>query len=121
VIAPSERTKVYLCTRVTDMRKSFNGLIALTRHVIDQDPLSGHWFVFVNRNRDYLKLLYYADGGYCLWCKRLEQGRFSRVASVEDSVQLSHTQLLMWINGIALEQRGQQKRYRAPATTNSQV
>ena len=57
------RDRIYLCTQPTDMRKSFDGLIALTQHVIEQDPLSGYWFVFVNHNRDYLKLLYYNRGG----------------------------------------------------------
>jgi transposase len=59
-------TRIYLWTQPTDTRKSFDGLIALTRHLIEQDPLSGYWFVFVNRNRDYLKLLYYSRGGYCV-------------------------------------------------------
>ena len=103
------------------MRKSFDGLIALTRHLIEQDPLSGYWFVFVNRNRDYLKLLYYSKGGYCLWCKRLEKGRFSIIPSQGHSVQLSHTQLMMWIDGIALESRAQQKRYSKPSHSNPVV
>lgn len=111
MLVPSASTRVYVCTHATDMRKSFDGLIAMTKHVIEQDPLSGHWFVFVNRNRNYLKLLCYAQGGYCLWCKRLEQGRFSILPGTGNSVSLSATQLMMWIDGIALEQRSQAKRY----------
>lgn len=114
MITHFDEARIYLCTQPTDMRKSFDGLIALTRHVIEQDPLSGYWFVFVNRNRDYLKLLYYNRGGYCLWCKRLEKGRFSVIPSNGNSVQLTHTQLMMWIDGIALESRAQQSRYSRP-------
>lgn len=106
--------KVYLYTQSTDMRKSFDGLIALTRNVIRLDPLSGCYFVFVNRNRNYFKILHYEGGGYCLWCKRLEQGRFAIVSGHGHSVELSYTQLMMWIDGIALDSRAQQKRYSRP-------
>lgn len=70
----SPDTRVFVCARPTDMRKSFNGLFALTKTVLDQDPLSGHLFVFVNRKRDFVKALYFERGGLCLWAKRLEQG-----------------------------------------------
>lgn len=121
MLMPTGNAKVYLCTQVTDMRKSFNGLIAMTSHVIQQNPLSGHLFVFVNRTRDYIKILYYTNGGYCLWCKRLERGRFSVIPSTGNSIQLSHTQLMMWIDGIALEQRHQGRRYSVPQSVDAQV
>lgn len=114
-------TKVFLCTRVTDMRKSFNGLIGLTRTVIEQDPQSGHLFVFVNRRRDYAKALYFSRGGYCLWAKRLEQGCFANISGNESVVILNDTQLMMWLDGIALEQRGQQKRYNRDAISLNTV
>lgn len=108
--------KVYLCTEPTDMRKSFTGLVALTKNVIKQNPTSGHLFVFVNRSRNYTKALYYSHGGYCLWAKRLEQGRFSVVHSSHDQpvATLSDTQLMMWIDGISLDHRQQKKRYKLP-------
>lgn len=59
-----------------DMRKSFDGLIALTRGVLAEDPLSGSLFVFFNRRRNYLKLVYWDRTGFCLFAKRLERGRF---------------------------------------------
>ena len=121
MLMPPGNAKVYLCTQVTDMRKSFNGLVAMTSHVIQQDPLSGHLIVFVNRTRDYIKILYYTNGGYCLWCKRLEQGRFSVIPSSGNSVQISHTQLMMWIDGIALEQRHQGRRYSVPQSVDTRV
>lgn len=93
------------------MRKSFDGLFALTRSVLEQNPLSGHLFVFVNRKRDYAKILYFERGGLCLWAKRLEQGRFATLNAQGDVAPLSDTQLMMWLDGIGLEQRKQLKRF----------
>jgi len=104
-------TKVFLCTRVTDMRLGFNGLIGLTRTLLEQDPQSGDLFVFVNRRADYAKVLYFARGGFCLWAKRLEQGCFAKITSNNCVVVLNDTQLMMWLDGIGLDQRRQQKRY----------
>jgi len=104
-------TRVFVSTKPTDMRKSFDGLYALTKSVLEQDPLSGHLFVFVNRKRDYAKILYFERGGLCLWAKRLEQGHFANLVGDNGVASLSDTQLLMWLDGIALEQRRQLKRY----------
>lgn len=93
------------------MRKSFDGLYALTKSVLEQDPLSGHLFVFVNRKRDYAKILYFERGGLCLWAKRLEQGHFAQLVGDNGTVSLSDTQLMMWLDGIGLEQRQQLKRF----------
>ena len=58
------------------MRKSFRGLSALVRNQLKYDPLSGQYFVFVNRRKTQMKMLYFNRTGYCLWAKRLEQGPF---------------------------------------------
>jgi transposase len=73
-LPPSVQLSV--CTEPTDMRKSFDGLAALVEHVLEQDPLSGHLFCFFNRRGDRCKILWYDHGGYALFCKRLERGRF---------------------------------------------
>ena len=106
-------TRVFLCLKPTDMRKSFDGLIAATKAVIGQDPLSGHLFVFVNRKADYAKCLYWSRGGYCLWAKRLEAGRFAKVAATgaTNAVSMTDTQLLMWLDGIELDRTTQRKRF----------
>jgi transposase len=95
------------------MRKSFNGLYALTKTVLEQDPLSGHLFVFVNRKRDMLKALYFERGGLCLWAKRLEQGQFATLVADGHVAKLTDTQLLMWLDGIGLDNRNQLKRFTA--------
>ena len=104
-------TRVFVSTDPTDMRKSFDGLYALTKTVLEQDPLSGHLFVFVNRKRDYAKILYFERGGLCLWAKRLEQGQFAKLSGGHGVATLSDTQLMMWLDGIGLEQRKQLKRF----------
>lgn len=95
------------------MRKSFDGLIAATKTLIGQDPLSGHLFVFVNRKADYAKCLYWARGGYCLWAKRLEAGRFAKVVSESSThvVAMTDTQWMMWLDGIELDRLRQRKRF----------
>jgi transposase len=73
---PEARVRVFLHGQPVDLRKSFDGLIALTRRALGQDPLSGHVFAFVNRRGNYLKALYFDRSGFCLWAKRLERGQF---------------------------------------------
>ena len=109
--------RVFLCTQATDMRKSFDGLIAATKTLIGADPLSGHLFVFVNRKANYAKVLYWSRGGYCLWAKRLERGRFAKGVTMTHgvSVQMTDTELMMWLDGIELSRTMQRKRFVLPA------
>ncbi len=68
---PESQVRIWLYTEATDMRKSFDGLIALVKHQLREEPLSGELFVFINRKRNYLKILYFDRSGYCIWSKRL--------------------------------------------------
>ncbi len=73
---PEGQIRVHIYGRPVNMRKSFDGLIALTRNALCQDPLSGRLFVFMNRRGTQIKVLYWDRSGFCLWAKRLEQGQF---------------------------------------------
>jgi transposase len=106
--------RVFLCTQPTDMRKSFEGLIAATKAVIGADPLSGHLFVFVNRQANYAKVLYWSRGGYCLWAKRLERGRFASAVGAGTAVPMTDTELMMWLDGIEWRGAIRRKRFVLP-------
>ena len=115
----SPQTKVFLARQVTDMRKSFRGLLVLTEAVLRQDPASGHLFVFVNRRRDLLKVLHWDGSGYWIWYRRLERGTFQLpAASAEDqsSIELTPAQLSLILDGIDLTSVRQRLRYRHPST-----
>jgi transposase len=59
------------------MRKSFTGRYALAKNQVGEDPLSGHLFVFINRRQTQINILYFDRSGFCIWAKRLEEGRFN--------------------------------------------
>ena len=94
--------RIYLSTAPTDMRKGHDGLRALVERELGADVYSGHLFVFVSRKGDRIKILAWDHGGFVLWYKRLERGRFRvpRVAPSERSVQLDGAQLTMLLDGI---------------------
>lgn len=114
---PEDRVRVWLYARPTDMRKQFDGLAALARNQLNEDPMSGHLFVFINRRRTYMKVLYFDRGGYCLWCKRLEQGQFNYNAQRGDKQSLSWTELKLLLDGVEVRKSRQFKRYQHPPST----
>ena len=115
MIALSAHTKVYLAKDATDMRKSFRGLILLTEAVLQQESVSGHLFVFLNRRRDLMKILYWDGTGFCIWYKRLECGSFQRPLAVAGEVrpdlELSTAQLSLMLQGIDLTSVRQRLRF----------
>ncbi|MCG5517410.1 MULTISPECIES: IS66 family insertion sequence element accessory protein TnpB [unclassified Ectothiorhodospira] len=105
--------RLWLCTQPTDMRRSYDGLVALVKQHLGMDPLSGQGFIFINRRRTQLKVLYFDEDGYCLWCKRLEQGRFRRLGDpAQAKVALSQTEFSALIEGLQIAVEKRQKRWR---------
>jgi len=96
--------RVYLATGITDMRKSIDTLAILVAQQMDLDPLSGHLFVFCNRKRDTLKILYWDHNGFCLWHKRLERDRF-RWPQNDIEVRMIGARELRWLlDGLSIQQ-----------------
>lgn len=107
--------RIFLATQPTDMRKSFCGLANETRHVIAQDPLSGHLFVFFNRRRTVVKVLYWDRNGYCLVAKRLERGTFELPAADERGViEVEAAELGLILEGIDLRGAKRRRRWTPP-------
>ncbi|MFC7049523.1 IS66 family insertion sequence element accessory protein TnpB [Emcibacter nanhaiensis] len=100
MIPVPSHTKVWLAAGVTDMRKGFAGLSSLAERVLEQDPYSGHLFVFRGRRGDLLKLIWWDGQGACLFSKRLERGRFVWPSSTGGKVGLTPAQLSMLLEGI---------------------
>jgi transposase len=105
--------KLWYCPDAVDMRLGFDGLSALVRSRLQADPLSGHLFIFRNRSADRLKVLYWGGHGLCLWCQRLEAGRyhFPDAPTGVPAVELSAGQLQMVLDGIDLSRVRRFKRF----------
>ena len=99
--------RVYLARGSTDMRKSIDGLAVLVQEVFELDPFSPNLFVFCNRKRDKLKILYWDKNGFWLYYRRLERGKFQWPSDDYGSTSLKITrQQLRWLlDGISLEQK----------------
>jgi transposase len=99
------------------MRLGFDGLFALVRSRLNADPLSGHLFIFRNRTADRLKVLYWGGHGLCLFCQRLEAGRyhFPDAPPGTASIELSAGQFQMILDGIDLSRVRRFKRFTRPA------
>jgi len=112
ILLPSA-VRIFLCTRPTDLRKSFDGLTGLVQECFAEDLLTGHLFLFLNRRRDRIKILYFDRDGLAIWYKRLEAGSFQLPqAGPADGVELQPAQLAMLLSGIDLHTARQRKRFR---------
>jgi transposase len=108
--------RIYLATEPTDMRKGIDGLGALVRH-LDEDVFSGHLFVFVSRGADRLKILTWDTGGFVVFYKRLERGRFQvpKVAAGQTTTRLDSAQLTLLLQGIDFSKLKRPKLWEPPA------
>lgn len=100
MIALPAGTRIWIVAGVTDLRAGFTGLSALVQTKLEQDPFSGHVFVFRGRRGHLLKVLWWDGQGLCLFAKRLERGRFLWTKVEDGTVCLSRAQLSMLLEGI---------------------
>jgi len=111
MLFPEAQVRIWLYTQPTDMRKSYDGLSALVKGPLADDPQSGQLFVFINRKRTQMKVLYFERSGYCIWSKRLEQGRFHFHQAPDGKLALTWTDLKLIIEGIEVQKTRRFKRY----------
>jgi transposase len=100
VISPSGTARVYLACGVTDMRRGFDTLVAQVQAMLKFDPHSGSLYAFRGRRGDLIKILWWDGQGLCLFCKRLERGKFIWPQAKDGSVALTAAQLSMLLEGI---------------------
>lgn len=98
-------TRVFVATAPVDLRAGFDKLFALTQSVLKEDPLSGHWFVFTNQERNRVKVLFWDGSGLWVCAKRLEKGRFSWPKSGEPSARLRSEELLALLSGLEVREK----------------
>lgn len=89
--------KVFMCIDPVDLRKGFEGLSALTEQLFPEKLLTGSYFVFLNKVRTSVKILYWDCDGFALWCKRLEKGTFPKN---NDALIMDRRQFFMFLEGI---------------------
>lgn len=101
MLRPNSDLSVYLYADAVDMRKSINGLSALIEQELERSPMTGTLFVFCNRTRDKIKMLYWERNGFVVWYKRLEKQRFKwLISSDSDSVSMTGYQLNLLLDGL---------------------
>ena len=105
--------RIFLCTTPTNMNYSFDRLMGRAQEIFDQDPASGHLFLFLNGDRDRLKILFWDRDGFCIWYKRLERGTFQLPTPTKDEegVELDYSQLVRLLGGLDLRTGRRRRRY----------
>jgi transposase len=95
-----EQLQIFIKPGITDMRKQINSLAVLTQEELKLDPLSGNLFVFCNRSRKIIKILYWDRNGFCMWLKRLEKDKFPWPKNGQEALGITGDELKMILDGI---------------------
>ena len=106
--------RIFLAVEPADLRNGFDGLARLVREVIREDPLSWHLFVFRNRRRDRIKILYWDRDGLALWYKRLEKGTFRFPEAKDGRVEVTRAEMAAVLEGIDLSRARRLPRFVLP-------
>ena len=112
----SPTVRIFVCTKPTDMRRSFNGLFALVQDLVNEDPFAGHLFLFRSRQCDFIKIFWFDQDGFAIFAKKLEVGkfRFPEVRFVDgkyEPIEIKRADLMMLLEGIDTSSVKRTKRY----------
>jgi transposase len=113
MISLAADTRIFIAIGNTDMRKGFDALAAIVEHTLKLDPLSGHLFLFVNRRRDRMKVLYWDRDGLAIWYRRLEQGTYQlpEARQSDHCVEVRSEDFMMLLRGIDFSDVKRRKRF----------
>ena len=106
--------RIFVCTTPTNMAYSFDSLMGRAQEIFDQDPTSGHLFLFLNRRRDRIKILLWDQDGFWIFYKRLEEGTFQMLTTTndEEGIELEYSQLVKLLGGLDQRTGRRRRRYR---------
>ncbi len=108
----SSNLRYFLCCKPDDMRNGFDGLAGIVRNQLENDPVSGAVFIFLNKSRTHIKLLYWDGDGFVLFYKRLESGRYALTTHNSLSKELKREELLMLLEGLSFNEMKRKKRFK---------
>lgn len=108
--------RVFVAAGASDLRRGFDGLAQLARDQLEQDPMTGHLFVFANRRRDRIKILHWDRDGYVIWMKRLEKGTYRWPSPTSDRVEWTAAELAAVLGGIDLKATRKRPRFALAAS-----
>lgn len=114
-------TRIYVATGAVDMRLSFDGLYSLVAGQLQLDPRSGHLFLFANKRRDRMKILFFDSNSLWVCARRMEQGRLHWPVSEDGRVQLTKEEFALLIGGIDLSATRKRKWYRGAIADDSEI
>ena len=113
----ASHARIFVHTGITDMRKGFSGLSGIVREQFQADPTDGSLFVFVNRRRDRIKILYWGQTGFCIWYQQLQKGTYQlpdeQTLEGRETVEVTRAQLSLILDGIDLSSARQRMRFQA--------
>jgi transposase len=113
VFFPEQNVRVFLYGQPVDMRRSLDGLYAIVKQGMQQDPLLGQLFAFINRSATQIKVLHWDRNGWCVWAKRLEQGRLISDWSCVSTSEIDCMKLKLLLEGVEVKRA--RLRYQRPA------
>ena len=100
MIIDISKLKIYVKPGPTDFRKQINGLSIIVQEEMELNPLNGNLYVFCNKSRNRIKILYWDKTGFAMWLKRLEKGKFPWPRNVEEALEIDLEKMKMLLSGI---------------------